>query len=80
MSMFSEYDDYIDATDLAFKIGIAIVYGLPKRATPKQIKELTCTWGKMQSLERHFAHKFFHMCTKQINKCIKNCKKTDFFE
>ena len=59
-SMFSEYDDYIDATDLAFKIGIAIVYNLPRRASPKQIRELTKSWTLNAVVGTAMCNQIFH--------------------
>ena len=59
-SMFSDYDDYIDATDLAFKIGIAIVYNLPRRASPKQIKDLTKNWTKNAVVGTAMCNQIFH--------------------
>ena len=59
-SMFSEYDDYIDATDLAFKVGIAIVYNLPRRATVKQIRDITKSWTKNAVVGTAMCNQIFH--------------------
>ena len=70
-SMFSDFDDYIDSTDLAFKIGIQIVYGLDKRPTPSKIKELTKTWTKnavVGSAMCRQIYRYVYEVNKKVNK------------
>jgi hypothetical protein len=71
-SMFTEYDDYIDATDSAFRIGVAMVYGLEKRASPKQIREITQNWTKNAAVGTMICNQIYSYVYEVNKDCYKN--------